>query len=254
MDLPWFREYPGDFTVQTSHLSTTQVGALTKLRHAMWVRPHRSVPSDHATLRRITGLPTRNFLKVIAPVLELCTLTDRGEWTVPELQAQFAHALIKRTQCVDAGRTGGTKAALNRTLKRQRGIPSSRQILNKNKESDLANATPFARANADIYQNQNLKSANPDLFDSSVGSPMKDTSESLCGALARLGEHVRSAANGFQGPMPPHSPSAQLAPPMASSPAIEPHMNPTACAEGFDGSATAADAVPVNADRKASKD
>jgi|RhiMethySRZTD1v2_1073278.scaffolds.fasta_scaffold287415_2 uncharacterized protein YdaU (DUF1376 family) len=199
MDLPWFKQFPGDFNIQTDHLSPAQVGAFVRLRHAIWARPTCSVPSDLGTLRRITRLPTRDFQKLIAPVLDLCTLLDNGELTIPELRDQFAYAQAKRAKCVAAGKLGGErKASLLSSSTTPLPMPSLRRIPSKNNRSILANANPNALADADIYQNQNLKIGGlsaPDFPDGSVGSRMQPTCHGLNEALSRLGGFVKGSTD-----------------------------------------------------------
>ena len=55
-DFPYFPFYPGDFVIDTQHLSTAEVGAYMKLLCAAWMQDDCSLPSDDRMLQRITGI------------------------------------------------------------------------------------------------------------------------------------------------------------------------------------------------------
>jgi hypothetical protein len=144
------------------------------------------------TLRRITRLPTRNFSNVIAPVLEVCTLLDNGEITVPELREQFANALAKRAKCSAAGKLGGERKAssLGSSWTKLR-MHSSGQIANKNKNGTVANATPKALASGHIYQDPESKKGGGSpsvLLPGAVSEPMRQALDRLKAGMIEKGD------------------------------------------------------------------
>lgn len=186
MDLPWFPHYPGDFHIKTAHLTSAQVGALIRLKGAMWVMPDCALPADIAVLRQITGLPPRGFQEKIAPVLALFSRLDDGRYTIKGLRDLRAQAEAKRAANIVAGRLGGQRKAAN--LRANSGAffqPSSRQIPNKNNDAILANATQTQERPPTHTRIQSLVSDIPPILPSA--SPSKaPPARTLNGALERL--------------------------------------------------------------------
>lgn len=87
----WWPMYPADFSIDTAHLSTEEVGAYIRILNAMW-RQNGSISCSDQVLSTLSGLPLNRWKQVrksIAPMF----IEKAGKWYCEWLSKELEKAI-----------------------------------------------------------------------------------------------------------------------------------------------------------------
>ena len=129
-DFPYFPFYPGDFVIDTQHLSTAEVGAYVKLMCAAWMQDDCTLPSDDRMLQRTTGIRGAAWVRSKETLLSFWSQTEEGRLHQKRLTMEREKVIAMVAQKSYAGRSSQAKrkslkdkeqpsTGVKRTLQRQ---------------------------------------------------------------------------------------------------------------------------------------
>ena len=87
----WFPVYPADFSIDTAHLTSEQVGAYVRLLCRLWRQSGR-IKNDDSELARIVGVSPQKWRRMKASIEPLFNTADPASWCSDWLNAELEKA------------------------------------------------------------------------------------------------------------------------------------------------------------------
>jgi len=91
--MPWFKFWPGDFMMDTQHLSFAQKGVQIDLICHAWRRLNIALPNDDDWIRRRLGVDDEQYRRDVLPVLEEFWLVEGEDRVNQTLREAYSDAL-----------------------------------------------------------------------------------------------------------------------------------------------------------------
>ncbi len=129
MSRAWIAFYMGDYQRDTQHLTTEQHGAYFLLLQHCW--QHGSVPAEpgsRAAIAKMTPAQWKRVAPVINPFFE-------GDGTQKRASAEIAKAEAVYTKKQLAGRKGGLKSGITRSIKQGEAIKREAEMKQRFKQT-----------------------------------------------------------------------------------------------------------------------
>lgn len=122
-ELPYMKFYPGDYLMDTTHLTTEEHGAYLLLLMNYWTRGG-ALPNDDRRLARVSKLTIRRW-KAVRPSLEEFFLIDDHTWIHKRVEVELKNARKIRINASKAGRMSAS-ARSSKSMKSKDRTPNGR--------------------------------------------------------------------------------------------------------------------------------
>lgn len=142
----WLMHYPKDFSLETSHFNSEELGAYVRLRDHYFAN-NGSLPEDEVVLARIARISDEQWPNVRAMLLTLFKI-ENGVWTHPRLDEALAVSKVS----YETKSANGKKGAQARLKGRSSSANAKPKQTDSEPETDSSiEETPYSPPAGDTY-------------------------------------------------------------------------------------------------------